>query len=88
MQGHVCAQKDASLCGSKESCRIANKDLMGHLAAHGCCESKCTVSLFQHKSRTIGFTLLDLVVGDFEVEHGNEEDSDHTSQPHQRRSTL
>ena len=62
--GYVYARINRALYGLKESGRIANEDIVDHLALHGYSESDITVGLFKHESRNISFTL---VVDDFGI---------------------
>ena len=52
-QGCVYAKIKKALCGLKESGRIANEDMVDHLASFGYNESKFTKGLFKHESRDI-----------------------------------
>ena len=63
-QGYVYAKIKKALYGLKESGRIANEDMIDHLASFGYHESKFTKELFKHDSRDISFTL---VVDDFGI---------------------
>ena len=62
--GYVYAKIKKALYGLKESRRIANEDMIDHLASFGYHESKFTKGLFKHDTRDISFTL---VVDDFGI---------------------
>jgi len=72
--GFVYAKIKGAWYGLKESGRIANEDLVDHLAKHGYHESTFTVGLFTHETRDISFTL---VVDDFGIKWKNKDDLNH-----------
>ena len=72
--GYVYVRIKGALYGLKESRRIANKDIVDHLASFGYHESKITPGLFKHKTRDISFTL---VVDDFGIQWVHKQDLDH-----------
>lgn len=73
-QGYAYARIDGALYGLAEAGRIANQDMVDHLAKFGYHECKFTPGLFTHESRPIQFTL---IVDDFAVKWVNREDFDH-----------
>ena len=72
--GYVYAKINKALYGLKESGRIANEDIVDHLALHGYHESEYTCGLFKHHNRNITFTL---VVDDFGIKWTKKADLDH-----------
>ena len=84
-QGHVCARIDGALCGLAEAGRIANQDMVDHLAKFGYYECKFTPGLFTHETRPIQFSL---TVDDFAVKWIDREDFDHLLQSLETKYTM
>ena len=72
--GYVYAKINKALYGLKQAGKIANNDLITHLAKHGYHPTELTEGLFTHETRSTCFTL---VVDDFAVRYKNKEDADH-----------
>ena len=68
-----------------DSGRIANQDVVNHLAKYGHCECKFTPGLLSHETRSIQFKL---IVNDFAAEWENQEDFDHPLHSSETKCTM
>ena len=83
--GYVYAKINKAMYGLKESGRIANEDIVDHLAMHVYHESQLTTGLFKHDSRPISFTL---VVDDLGIKWVNKMDLDHLLQALEKKYEM
>jgi len=72
--GYVYCEIRRGMYGLPQAGRIANDELVPHLAAHGYIQAEHTPGLFTHESRPISFTL---VVDDFGVKYVGKEHAEH-----------
>jgi hypothetical protein len=72
--GRVCVEIRRGMYGLPQAGRLANDELVIHLAAHGYIQSKHTPGLFTHTTRPISFCL---VVDDFGVKYVGKEHAEH-----------
>jgi Reverse transcriptase (RNA-dependent DNA polymerase) len=72
--GYVYREIRRGMYGLVQAGRIANDELVPHLAAHGYIQAEHTLGLFAHESRPISFTL---VVDDFGVKYAGKEHAEH-----------
>jgi hypothetical protein len=72
--GYIYIEIRKGMPGLKQAGRIANDRLQKHLATFGYALVPCTLSLYQHASRPVTFSL---VVNDFGVKYVRQEHADH-----------
>lgn len=73
VKGHILSRVDKTMYGHPVAGRIANKDLVGHLAENGYIQDDNIHCLFSHITSNISFTL---VVDDFGVKYNHDADLD------------
>ena len=84
-QGFAHARIDGALHGLAEARRIANQDVVDHLAKFGHYECKFTPGLFSHETRPIHFSL---IVDDFGVKWVHRKDFDHLLHSLETKCTM
>ena len=68
---HILCRVDGTMYGHPASGRLANADLVQHLAAHGYAQDDNVPCMFAHSKAPISFSL---VVDDFGIKYTNDED--------------
>ena len=68
---HILCRVDGTMYGHPASGRLANADLVQHLAAHGYAQDANVPCMFAHSKAPISFSL---VVDDFGIKYTNDED--------------
>jgi hypothetical protein len=83
--GGIYVEIQKGMYGLPQAGRLANDELITHLAAHGYTQSPHTAGLFTHKTRPIAFCL---VVDDFGIRYVGDDNAEHLIQTLRDKYTI